>query len=155
MSDPVLVPELVNLDVLFKDMQTEEYAKATAEQGNGIGLAQQLYEGVGNESLTEIPDKVVIDTFRKDIDPVSQKHYFPPEIVSRMASHTIIMFNHLKADAIRRVIQGDVEKTLQATKYLLLQKNLIRSMKKICVRLKKDVSVLPARNIPELISVIC
>ncbi|MBO5087149.1 MAG: rod-binding protein [Lachnospiraceae bacterium] len=29
---------------LFKDMQTEEYAKMTAEQGNGIGLAQQLYE---------------------------------------------------------------------------------------------------------------
>jgi len=28
----------------FKDMQTEAYAKATAEQGNGIGLAQQLYE---------------------------------------------------------------------------------------------------------------
>ncbi len=28
----------------FQDMQTEEYAKATAEQGNGIGLAQQLYE---------------------------------------------------------------------------------------------------------------
>ena len=76
---------------------------------------KQLYEGVGNESLTEIPDKVVIDTFRKDIDPVSKKHYFPPEIVSRMASHTIIMFNHLKADAIRRVIQGDVEKTLQTT----------------------------------------
>ena len=28
----------------FSDMQTEAYAKATAEQGNGIGLAQQLYE---------------------------------------------------------------------------------------------------------------
>lgn len=28
----------------FSDMQTQEYAKATAEQGNGIGLAQQLYE---------------------------------------------------------------------------------------------------------------
>lgn len=28
----------------FSEMQTQEYAKATAEQGNGIGLAQQLYE---------------------------------------------------------------------------------------------------------------
>lgn len=28
----------------FSDMQTQEYAKATAEQGNGIGLAQQLFE---------------------------------------------------------------------------------------------------------------
>lgn len=28
----------------FSDMQTQEYSKATAEQGDGIGLAQQLYE---------------------------------------------------------------------------------------------------------------
>lgn len=28
----------------FSDMQTQEYAKATAEQGEGIGLAKQLYE---------------------------------------------------------------------------------------------------------------
>lgn len=28
----------------FSDMRTQAYAKATAEQGNGIGLAQQLYE---------------------------------------------------------------------------------------------------------------
>lgn len=28
----------------FGDMQTQEYAKAATEQGNGIGLANQLYE---------------------------------------------------------------------------------------------------------------
>lgn len=28
----------------FRDMQTQEYAKATTEQTGGIGLAQQLYE---------------------------------------------------------------------------------------------------------------
>ena len=28
----------------FKDMQTQEYAKLASEQGNGIGLAGQLYE---------------------------------------------------------------------------------------------------------------
>ncbi len=28
----------------FKDMQTQEYAKLASEQGNGIGLASQLYE---------------------------------------------------------------------------------------------------------------
>lgn len=28
----------------FSDMRTEAYAKATTEQGDGIGLAQQLYE---------------------------------------------------------------------------------------------------------------
>ena len=28
----------------FGDLQTQEYAKATANQGDGIGLAKQLYE---------------------------------------------------------------------------------------------------------------
>lgn len=28
----------------FSDMRIQEYAKMTAEQGNGIGLANQLYE---------------------------------------------------------------------------------------------------------------
>ena len=28
----------------FKDMQTQEYAKLASQQGNGIGLASQLYE---------------------------------------------------------------------------------------------------------------
>ena len=28
----------------FGDMQTQEYAKVATEQGNGIGLANQLYE---------------------------------------------------------------------------------------------------------------
>ena len=28
----------------FKDMQTQEYAKAATEQGDGIGLANQLYQ---------------------------------------------------------------------------------------------------------------
>ena len=28
----------------FQDMQTQEYAKLASEQGNGIGLASQLYE---------------------------------------------------------------------------------------------------------------
>ena len=28
----------------FKDMQTQEYAKTATQQGNGIGLANQLYQ---------------------------------------------------------------------------------------------------------------
>ncbi len=28
----------------FQDMQTQEYAKLASQQGNGIGLASQLYE---------------------------------------------------------------------------------------------------------------
>jgi len=77
---------------------------------------RQLYENVGNENLAELADRVIIDGLEKDIDVKTNHPHFPPEIVSRMASHTIIMFNHLKADAIRRVIKNDVEKILMENK---------------------------------------
>lgn len=74
---------------------------------------KQLYEDAGSEKLTDLPDRVIIDGFEKDVNPNTKVPYFPPEIVSRMASHTIIMFNHLKAAAIRKVIKNDVEKNLE------------------------------------------
>lgn len=77
---------------------------------------KQLYTKAGNENLTEIPDRVVIDALEKDINPDKKAPYFPPEIVSRMASHSIIMFNHLKASAIRKVIKKDVEQNLLQNK---------------------------------------
>lgn len=77
---------------------------------------KQLYENAGNEILTDLPDRVIINAFEKDINPSTNIPYFPPEIVSRMASHTIIMFNHLKAGAIRKVIKGDVERNLEQNK---------------------------------------
>lgn len=77
---------------------------------------KQLYENAGNENLTELSDRVIMDGLIKDVDMQNNRPIFPPEIVSRMASHTIIMFNHLKADAIRLVIKNDVEKILEETK---------------------------------------
>lgn len=73
---------------------------------------KQLYTDSGNENLSRLSDQVVMDALLKDINPEKKTPYFPPEIVSRMAAHTIIMFNHLKADSIRRVIRRDVEQLL-------------------------------------------
>lgn len=77
---------------------------------------KQLFRNAGNENLTLLPDKVVIDALEKDINPETKSPYFPPELVSRMSSHTIIMFNHLKADGIRRVIKKDLQRQLLSTK---------------------------------------
>ena len=79
-------------------------------------VGRQMYENTGNERLAELPDKVIIKGLQEDINPSTKTPYFPPEIVSRMASHTIIMFNHLKASAIRKVIKRDVEKNLELNK---------------------------------------
>ncbi len=74
---------------------------------------KKMYEDAGNENLSKLPDRVVMDGLTKDVNPETKQPYFPPEIVSRMASHTIIMFNHLKAAAIRQVIKKDIEKNLR------------------------------------------
>lgn len=74
---------------------------------------KQLYQNAENENLTAIPDRVVIDALEKDVNEKTGVPFFPPEIVSRMASHTIIMFNQLKADAIRQVIKKDVKSVIR------------------------------------------
>lgn len=36
----------------FKDMQIQEYAKAATEQGDGIGLAKQLFESMKRNNIS-------------------------------------------------------------------------------------------------------
>lgn len=77
---------------------------------------KQLYQDSGNENLTLLPDTVILDALKKDTNPHSDVPFFPPEIVSRMSSHTILMFNHLRADAILKIITADLDKQLKLSK---------------------------------------
>ncbi|MCI8558910.1 MAG: AAA family ATPase [Lachnospiraceae bacterium] len=77
---------------------------------------KQLYQDAENENLTLLPDSAIIDAIKKDANPQSDVPYFPPEIISRMSSHTIIMFNHLRADGILKIIKTNLEKQIQLSK---------------------------------------
>ena len=77
---------------------------------------KQLYSDAQNENLTLLPDKVVMDALEKDKDSETKQHSFPPEILSRMFSHTVIMLNHLKADAILELVKDDIEDRFQKLK---------------------------------------
>ncbi len=76
---------------------------------------KQRYRDAKDENLTILPDRLVLDALEKDINPETRNPFFPPEILSRMSSHTVIMFNHLRADALRRVVEKDVENQLIKT----------------------------------------
>ena len=76
---------------------------------------KQRYRDAVDENLTVLPDKLVLEALEKDIDPVTNRPYFPPEILSRLSSHTVIMLNHLRAEALRRVVEQDVETHLKET----------------------------------------
>lgn len=71
--------------------------------------AKQLYSEAQNENLTLLPDKVIVDALMKDKDAHTGLPLFPPEILSRMSSHTIIMLNHLKAGAILDLVENNIE----------------------------------------------
>ncbi len=77
---------------------------------------KQLYQNAENENLTLLPDSVIIDALKKDKDPGSNAPFFPPELVSRLSSHTTIMFNHLRADSILKIIKSDLDKQLKLLK---------------------------------------
>ena len=77
---------------------------------------KQLYQDAENENLTMLPDSIIIDALKKDKNPQSGAPYFPPELISRLSSHTIIMFNHLRADAILKIIKTNLKKQIQLSK---------------------------------------
>ncbi|MDE6169362.1 MAG: AAA family ATPase, partial [Acetatifactor sp.] len=77
---------------------------------------RQLYENAQNENLTLLPEKVVIDALEKDINPRTGQPYFPPEILSRMSSYTVLMMNHLKADVIFKLVEKDIKNRLKKIK---------------------------------------
>lgn len=74
---------------------------------------RQLYGEAQNENLTLLPDKVVIDALEKAKDSETRQPYFPPEILSRMSSYTVLMLNHLKADAILKLVEKDIKNRLK------------------------------------------
>lgn len=74
---------------------------------------RQLYGDARNENLTLLPDTVVIDALEKDIDPKTGRPFFPPEILSRMSSYTVLMLNHLRADTILRLVEEDIKSRLR------------------------------------------
>lgn len=76
---------------------------------------RQRYRDAEDENLTALPDRLVLEALEKDINPATNRPYFPPEILSRLSSHTVIMLNHLRAEALRRVVEQDVETHLKET----------------------------------------
>ncbi len=70
---------------------------------------RQLYLDARNENLTMLSERVLIDALGKDKNPETKEPYFPPEILSRMSSYTVIMMNHLKADTTLKLVEKSVD----------------------------------------------
>ena len=98
---------------LYDEYREEKvsFAKTTIIFTTNAG--HSLYEGKEDEDLSLLSNQVIIDGLLKDINPATQAPYFPPEIASRLASNTIIMFNHLSADNIKNVMDSNAKKCIE------------------------------------------
>lgn len=70
---------------------------------------KQLYSDSGNRKLSSIPKKVILDALGKDINPNSGKPFFPQALCSRMASGTVLMFDHLSAHDLSAIAEKNFE----------------------------------------------
>lgn len=74
-------------------------------------VGKQLYEGAEEKELSSLPEKKIIAALEKDINPETNLPYFPAAIASRLSSYTILLFNHLKASDMIRVVEQDIQRT--------------------------------------------
>lgn len=77
---------------------------------------RKVYQDSAYQNLSRLPERILIDALEKDINPATKEPYFPKEIVSRLSSHTIILFDRMDADIIRQIIGRDIDRQLKTTK---------------------------------------
>lgn len=109
------------LQILDDGICEDKYNTVNVSFKNAIiffttNAGKQLYSDAQNENLTLLPDEVVVDALEKDKDTETKQPFFPPEILSRMSSHTVIMLNHLKVDAILELVKDDIENRFKKLK---------------------------------------
>jgi ATP-dependent metalloprotease FtsH len=69
---------------------------------------KQLYEGEHRINAAGIPRQTIVSALETDKDPKTGLAYFPPAICSRLATGYPIMFNHLQAHDLERIIANEL-----------------------------------------------
>ena len=66
---------------------------------------RRLYEDKDGIRLSALPIKTVLDELRRDTDPVTRKKLFPGELISRISTGTVLMFDHMPPHSLLTVAQ--------------------------------------------------
>jgi len=72
-----------------------------------------LYSNNEYGRLSSIPDGVIYDALEKDVDPLTRRPYFPPEIVSRMGTGTFILFDNLSANSLIYMADREISRNVK------------------------------------------
>jgi ATP-dependent Clp protease ATP-binding subunit ClpA len=63
---------------------------------------RNLYED-SSENLAALSRKVILRALQTDVNPRTGEPFFPGAICSRIASGSVIMFNHIQAHQLRKI----------------------------------------------------
>ncbi len=77
-------------------------------------VGRSLYEDPSITNLSAVPAQTIIKALSKDINPVTQSPLFPTAICSRFSSGNVIMFNHLGAHNLLKVVTREMHKTAKS-----------------------------------------
>lgn len=104
----------VFLQVLNDGRLTDKYTERTVSFENTILLfttnaGKALYEDNYDENLSALPSETVLSALQKD-------ESFPNELVSRFASNSIIMFNHISKMNLMDIAMNAMKRTAQNAK---------------------------------------
>lgn len=72
---------------------------------------RKLYENSRNRNLSGISRKTIIRALQADINPNTGGPLFPAAICSRFASGNVVMFNHMEAHNLKRIVQEKLRRS--------------------------------------------
>lgn len=71
---------------------------------------KQLYEGDHRMNAAGLPRQTILNALETDKDPKTDIPFFPPAICSRLATGYPILFNHLMAHDLERIIANELKR---------------------------------------------
>lgn len=75
---------------------------------------RKVYEGSLTPNLSSISRKTILKALETDVDPKTGLGSFPAAICSRFATGNVVMFNHMEAHTLRKIVENEIERNLKS-----------------------------------------
>lgn len=77
---------------------------------------KQLYENAEDSDFSALSRKVILNSLRDDINPVTGAPFFPAAICSRFASGNVVMFNHIRTHLLLKIAEKEITRRAEEWK---------------------------------------
>lgn len=74
---------------------------------------RKIYENSLTPNLSHISRKTILKALETDVDPKTGIGSFPVAICSRFATGNVIMFNHMEAHSLRKIVENEISRNIK------------------------------------------